>query len=174
MMEQKSRILKLGDNLKRLRLKHGYSQEGLCAVLEQASCNILRSTYSKYEYGELNVKISILITLKKIYNCSYDEFFAGLERAEDTPIPSGLEQKLRRDLKMGENLKKLRLKHGYSQENLCAKLQQSSCDIGRSTYSKYEHGELNIRVDILVTLKEIYGCEFEDFFSGLKCDIYSS
>lgn len=168
MMEQNSRVLKLGDNLKRLRLKHHYSQEGLCAMLNQNSCKILRSTYSKYEYGELNVKISILIALKKLYNCSYDEFFVGLDCTDDTPSPSGLEQKLRRDLKIGENLKKLRLMHGYSQEHLCAELQRASCDIGRSTYSKYENGELNIRVDILLTLKKLYNCTFHDFFDTLN------
>lgn len=37
------------------------------------------STYEKYECGELNIKISVLVNLKKIYNCTYDDFFAGLE-----------------------------------------------------------------------------------------------
>lgn len=35
-----------------------------------------------------------------------------------------MEQKLRRDCYMGENLKKLRLIHGWSQEKLCAELQR--------------------------------------------------
>lgn len=35
--------------------------------------------YAKYENGELNVKISVLLELKKIYNCSFDAFFEGLE-----------------------------------------------------------------------------------------------
>lgn len=29
--------------------------------------------------GELNIKVSVLIGLKRIYNCAYDDFFAGLE-----------------------------------------------------------------------------------------------
>lgn len=27
----------------------------------------------------MNIKISVLIKLKQIYNCSYDDFFEGLE-----------------------------------------------------------------------------------------------
>ena len=49
-----------------------------------------------------------------------------------------MEQKLRHDCNMGENLKQLRKKNGFSQEKLCAELQRRSCDIGRTTYEKYE------------------------------------
>ncbi len=79
-MEQKlRRDLKMGDNLRRLRLDHEYSQEKLCAELQRRSHDISRSAYSKYESGELNIKISVIIALKKLYNCSYDEFFMGLD-----------------------------------------------------------------------------------------------
>lgn len=69
----------MGSNLRRLRLANGLSQEKLCAELQHRGCDIGRSTYEKYEAGELNIRASVLIELKKIYNCSYDEFFAGLE-----------------------------------------------------------------------------------------------
>ncbi len=69
----------MGSNLRRLRLANGLSQEKLCAELQRRGCDIGRSTYEKYEAGELNIRASVLIELKKIYNCSYDEFFAGLE-----------------------------------------------------------------------------------------------
>ncbi len=69
----------MGGNLRRLRLANGLSQEKLCAELQRRGCDIGRSTYEKYEVGELNIRASVLIELKKIYNCSYDEFFAGLE-----------------------------------------------------------------------------------------------
>ena len=55
------------------------SQEKLCAELQRRGCDIGRTTYAKYESGELNIKASVIVTLKKIYNCSYDDFFAGLE-----------------------------------------------------------------------------------------------
>ncbi|MBQ9120738.1 MAG: helix-turn-helix transcriptional regulator [Clostridia bacterium] len=78
-----------------------------------------------------------------------------------------MEQKLRRDRCMGDNLRVLREGHGLSQEKLCAELQRRGCDIGRSTYAKYEAGELNIKVSIVIELKKIYGCTYDDFFAGL-------
>lgn len=78
-----------------------------------------------------------------------------------------MEQKIRRDRNMGDNLKRLRKAHRLSQEKLCAELQRRGCDIGRSTYAKYEAGELNIRASVLIELKKIYGCIYDDFFYGL-------
>ena len=78
------------------------------------------------------------------------------------------EQKIRRDRFMGENLRKLRDAHRISQEKLCAQLQRRGCDIGRTTYAKYESGELNIRAGVLIELKRIYGCSYDDFFEGLE------
>jgi len=78
-----------------------------------------------------------------------------------------MEQKLRRDRNMGDNLRKLRNAHDLSQEKLCAELQRRGCDIGRTTYEKYESGELNIRISVLIELKKIYKCSYDDFFEGL-------
>lgn len=69
----------MGDNLRRLRDISGLSQEKLCAELQRRGCDIGRTTYAKYEAGELNIKASVIVTLKKIYNCSYDDFFLGLD-----------------------------------------------------------------------------------------------
>lgn len=79
-----------------------------------------------------------------------------------------MEQKLRRDRNMGDNLRKMRLEHNISQEKLCAQLQRRGCDIGRTTYAKYENGELNIKISVIIALKEIYECMYDDFFEGLK------
>ena len=70
----------MGDNLRKLRDGHHISQEKLCAELQRRGCDIGRSTYAKYESGQLNIKASVLIELKKIYDCSYDDFFQGLDR----------------------------------------------------------------------------------------------
>lgn len=51
-----------------------------------------------------------------------------------------MEQKIRRDRNMGDNLRRLRGMHGLSQEKLCVQLQRMGCDIGRTTYAKYEAG----------------------------------
>lgn len=82
-----------------------------------------------------------------------------------------MEQKIRRDRNMGDNLRKLRLDHSISQEKLCAELQRRGCDIGRSTYAKYEAGELNIRASVIIELKKIYKCTYDDYFDGLDVNI---
>lgn len=78
-----------------------------------------------------------------------------------------MEQKIRRDRNMGDNLRKLRQNKHISQEKLCAELQRRGCDIGRTTYAKYEAGELNIRASVIIELKKFYECEYDDFFAGL-------
>ena len=70
----------MGDNLRRLRLSKGLSQEKLCAVLQLKGCDVGRTTYAKYEAGELNIRASVIVELRKIYDCSYDEFFYGLDK----------------------------------------------------------------------------------------------
>ena len=79
-----------------------------------------------------------------------------------------MEQKIRRDRNMGGNLRRLRKDRGISQEKLCAELQRRGCDIGRSTYEKYERGELNIRASVIIELRKIYNCTYDEFFQGLE------
>lgn len=73
----------MGDNLRRLRDASKLSQEKLCAELQRRGCDIGRTTYAKYESGELNIRASVIIELRKIYKCSYDEFFAGLDDQDE-------------------------------------------------------------------------------------------
>ena len=82
-----------------------------------------------------------------------------------------MEQKLRRDRRIGDNLRKIRDKHDISQEKLCAILQTRGCDIARSTYAKYESGELNVKISVLIELKKIYDCTFDEFFDGLDISV---
>ena len=78
-----------------------------------------------------------------------------------------MEQKIRRDRNMGDNLRRLRGQSGLSQEKICAELQRRGCDIGRTTYAKYESGELNIRASVIIELRKFYGCSYDAFFEGL-------
>lgn len=73
----------MGDNLRRLRIDKGISQEKLCAELQRRGCDIGRTTYAKYEAGELNIRASVIIELRKIYNCTFDDFFEGLDVSEE-------------------------------------------------------------------------------------------
>ena len=78
-----------------------------------------------------------------------------------------MEQKIRRDRNIGDNLRKLRAQIGLSQEKICAELQRRGCDIGRTTYAKYESGELNIRASVIIELRKFYNCTYDAFFEGL-------
>ncbi|MCI5924968.1 MAG: helix-turn-helix domain-containing protein [Oscillospiraceae bacterium] len=75
-----------------------------------------------------------------------------------------MNQKIRQDESIGQNLRKLRYQKELSQEKLCAELQQRGYDIGRSTYAKYESGKLNIPMGLLRTLRNYYQCDYADFF----------
>ena len=79
-----------------------------------------------------------------------------------------MEQKIRRDKNMGDNLRRLRNDNGISQEKLCVELQRRGCDIGRTTYAKYEAGELNIRASVIIELKKYYNCSYDEFCAGLE------
>ena len=79
-----------------------------------------------------------------------------------------MEQKIRRDRNMGDNLRRLRNDASLSQEKLCAELQRRGCDIGRTTYAKYEAGELNIRASVIIELRKFYKCSYDEFFVGLE------
>ena len=78
-----------------------------------------------------------------------------------------MEQKICSDRNMGDILRRLCGVAGLSQESLCAELQRRGCDIGRTTYAKYEAGELNIRASVIIELKKIYKCTYDEFFAGL-------
>ena len=78
-----------------------------------------------------------------------------------------MEQKLKCDEYIGKNLRRLSEKIGLSQEKLRAEIKSRNCDIGRSTYAKYENGELNIRISVLMELKKIYNCSYDEFFDDL-------
>lgn len=77
-----------------------------------------------------------------------------------------MEQKVKKNATIGDNLKRLRKQNKYSQEKLCVQLQLMGCDIGRTTYAKYEYAELNVRADVLSALTKIYSCSFDEFFRG--------
>ena len=76
-------------------------------------------------------------------------------------------QKLKVDMNIGANLRSLRKEHGYTQDQLIAHMARYGVDVTRSYYSRYETGELNIPVQVLVALHQIYDCQYDRFFEGL-------
>lgn len=71
--------ISIGGNLQRLRYMAGLSQEETAAKLQIMGFSVSREMISQMESGKYNIRISILLAIKKIYNVdSMDEFFKGL------------------------------------------------------------------------------------------------
>lgn len=81
-----------------------------------------------------------------------------------------MSQKIRSSPSFGNNLRKIRKSHGYTQEEIVAKLQLKSIDISRSVYAQIECGTYNIRIAELIALKEIYNIPFDEFFTGISIE----
>lgn len=70
--------LGIGNNIKELRLKAGYSQSKLVVELQLLGIDISCDVYKKIEQNRYNIRICELVALKQIFNVSYDEFFKDL------------------------------------------------------------------------------------------------
>lgn len=70
--------LELADNIVRLRKRAKLTQKYVSIQLQTMGVNISRSRLSMIELKRLNVPVSLLVALKAIFKCEYDEFFEGL------------------------------------------------------------------------------------------------
>lgn len=75
---------------------------------------------------------------------------------------------INQDISIGANLKTLRQRSGLSQEEAAAKLQVMGFTISREVISQMERGCHNIRVSVLLALKDIYHASFDEFFANLS------
>ncbi len=75
---------------------------------------------------------------------------------------------INQDVSIGKNLKALRLRSKLSQEDVAALLQIKGFVMSREIISQMELGRHNIRVSVLLALKEIYHATFDEFFTGLS------
>ena len=67
-----------GNNLQKIRLARGFTQEQTVAKLQVLGSPLTRGTYSLIELGRGNIFISDLVGLKQIFNADYSEFFEGI------------------------------------------------------------------------------------------------
>lgn len=81
-----------------------------------------------------------------------------------------MSQKIRLTPSFGNNLRHIRKSHGYTQEEIVAKLQLKNLDISRSIYAQIECGTYNIKISELIALKEIYDISFDDFFKDISIE----
>lgn len=67
--------------------------------------------------------------------------------------------------RIGENVKKLREKAGFTQGYVATKLQIAGCDLTRSAFAKIEAGQRHLYPDEIAALKRILNASFEDIFN---------
>lgn len=77
-------------------------------------------------------------------------------------------QKIKQDISLGSNIRKLRKQSHLTQEQVVARLQLQGLDISRSSYSQIECGTYNIRVSELVALAHLFQVDYNSFFENLR------
>jgi len=77
---QKLRLdMDIGQNIQAMRRRAGLTQDMVVAQMGVMGIEISKSTYAKLETNRMNIKISELVALKRIFNCTFEEFFVGLD-----------------------------------------------------------------------------------------------
>ena len=71
--------ISIGDNLRILRRRAGFSQEQVSAQLQIMGFTMSREIISQMELGKHNIRVSVLLALKKLYQASFDEIFQDLD-----------------------------------------------------------------------------------------------
>ena len=67
--------------------------------------------------------------------------------------------------KVGNNIRVLRERAGFTQDYVATKLQLKGCDITRSAIAKIEVGQRHLYPDEIILIKEILNVTYEDIFS---------
>ncbi|MCQ4637873.1 helix-turn-helix domain-containing protein [Anaerovorax odorimutans] len=70
--------LNIGENIQALRYASGLTQEEVVAKMHLMELSISKSTYAKIETNRMNIKVSELLALAKIFKVDISEFFRGL------------------------------------------------------------------------------------------------
>ncbi len=76
-------------------------------------------------------------------------------------------QKIKQDISLGNNIRKLRKQLKLTQEQVVARLQLQGIEISRSSYSQIECGTYNIRVSELIALAKLFQVDYNAFFENL-------
>lgn len=65
---------------------------------------------------------------------------------------------------LGRNIKRLRKERHLKAIAVIAQLQLRGIDINTGTFSKVENARNNPTVEMIIALKEIFDCNYEEFF----------
>ena len=88
--EQKIRNSKIfGNNIRRLRMNTGLTQEMVVSLLRKKGQTLSRSIYSQIECGTYSITVSELALLKEIFHTEYEEFFKDTQEEVVAALSSG-------------------------------------------------------------------------------------
>lgn len=127
--------------LKIIRKVNNYSQTNIAKIL-----GITQRTYSKYETGELSLKIEQLATLSNFYKLTTD-YILGI--ASDSPKLT-VDRKFSYD-ELIKKLRYLRFENNYSQKELADLVNCSP-----SLISMFERKKSGVQLDMLILLAKVY------------------
>ncbi|MBP3939672.1 MAG: helix-turn-helix transcriptional regulator [Acutalibacteraceae bacterium] len=68
----------IGSNIQKARYGKGLTQDETIAKLQLMGIEISRSTYAKIETNRINIRVSELIALSKIFDVDFNYFFEDL------------------------------------------------------------------------------------------------
>ena len=78
-MIQKIRMdMSIGSNIQKRRYQCKLKQDQVIAKMNLMGIPISKSSYAKIETNRMNIKVSELVALSKIFNANISEFFDGL------------------------------------------------------------------------------------------------
>lgn len=76
-------------------------------------------------------------------------------------------QKIRTDMDIGQNIRRLRKDAHLTQDQAIAQLHIMGIEISKSSYAKIETNRMNIKVSELIALMTIFNVDISEFFKGL-------
>lgn len=68
----------IGHNIQKLRKTAGLTQDQVVAKMQLMGLEISKSTYAKIETNRMNIRISELVAVKKIFGVEFNDFFVDL------------------------------------------------------------------------------------------------
>lgn len=142
------------ERMKNIRTYYGHTQSQIANVLK-----VSRSTYAGWENGIDSIILPNLNNFCNYYKVSLD-YICGLSNIKEIK----LENKEIDKIKLGNNLKEIRLKNNHTQEKVAKIL-----NIDQSNYSKCELGKIYLHTYSLIEFAKYYKVSI-DWLSGKSKD----
>lgn len=141
--------------LKDIRLDYAISQAKMAKIL-----NVKRSTYSLWEIGINIIPLNSLCDYADYFNISIDYVLELDNDRNSKNLKKGFDLKV-----LGNNLKEIRLKHGFTQENIAFIL-----GVTQACIARYEKGDVCISISNLYTFAKYFNISLSEICGKIEED----